>query len=273
MSSFKKVFGTKKPVIGMIHLGPLPGSPGYDPEAGMSGIHTQARVDMERLLEGGVDGVMVENQWDRPWLKPDRIGPETVASMAAVVQSLRDKAGIPMGVNVHLNGARQAIAIALATGCRWVRVFELANAYVSGAGIIEAAGPEALRYRAKLKAEDQVMIFGDFHVKHGSHSMIEDKSLEEQACDVESAMGDAVIISGFKTGVPPSRADIERIRKAVSIPVLIGSGLSYENMDELFPLVDGAIVGSHFKEGGRIEGEIDVSKVKQFMRRARGTGG
>jgi membrane complex biogenesis BtpA family protein len=261
---FKMIFRTDKPIIGMVHLKPLPGAPKYDSESGIQGIVDAAMDDTSRLVKGGIDGVMVENQWDRPWLKPDEIGPETVATMASVLQQIRDSHNIPMGVNVHLNGVCQAIAIALATGCQFIRAFELANAYISSAGIIEAAAPKAIRYRACLNAEDKIFIFADFHVKHGSHQIISDKSSEEQAEDIEEAMGDAVIITGIKTGNPPARGDIELIRKVVNIPILIGSGLKVENLEDLFPLVDGAIVGSYFKEGGELNNPIDVDRVKRF---------
>jgi membrane complex biogenesis BtpA family protein len=248
----------------MVHLEPLPGASRYNSKEGIQGIVDAAIEDTNRLVKGGIDGVMVENQWDRPWLKPDEIGPETIATMASVLQQLRDRYRIPIGVNVHLNGVCQAIAIALATGCQFIRAFQLANAYISSAGIIEAAGPKAIRYRAYLNAEDKILIFADFHVKHGSHQIIADKSLEEQAEDIEEAMGDAVIITGLKTGRPPARDDIELIRKVITIPILIGSGLMVENLRDLLPLVDGAIVGSYFKENGKLSNPIDVDRVKRF---------
>jgi membrane complex biogenesis BtpA family protein len=260
----KEIFTTDKPIIGMVHLYPLPGTPKYNVTTGIQGIIDAAVEDTNLLINGGVDGVMVENQWDRPWLKPDEIGPETVAAMTSVLQKLRDRFSIPMGVNVHLNGVCQAIAIALATGCQFIRAFELANAYISSAGIIEAAAPKAIRYRTHLKAEDRIFILADFHVKHGSHQIIADKSLEEQAVDIEEAMADAIIVTGLKTGSPPERSDIELIRKVVNIPILIGSGLSVDNLSNLFPLVDGAIVGSYFKEEGVLHNPIDIERVKNF---------
>ena len=140
----------------MVHLKPLPGASRYNSKEGIQGIVDAAIEDTNRLVKGGIDGVMVENQWDRPWLKPDEIGPETIATMASVLQQLKDRYRIPIGVNVHLNGGCQAIAILLATGCQFIRAFQLANAYISSAGIIEAAGPKAIRYRAYLNVEDKI---------------------------------------------------------------------------------------------------------------------
>jgi len=269
MNRFSAVFGTAKPVIGMVHLPPLPGSPRYDAERGMTYIIDRALEDTAALVEGGIDGIQVENQFDRPFLKPQDIGPETVAGITAAVTRIRASFQIPVGVNVHLNGVRQAIAVAVGAGCQWVRAFELANAYISNAGLLEAVGPEAMRYRSFLRSEQSVMIFGDFHVKHGSHAITADRSLEEQAEDVQMALADAVIVTGGATGTAPTPAEIEKIRKVVHIPVLIGSGLSASNLDRLLPLIDGAIVGTSFKVDGHLENPIEVARVRSLMEKVR----
>jgi membrane complex biogenesis BtpA family protein len=262
---FKQIFATEKPIIGMVHLLPLPGSPGYQSEKGMKQIIAAAMDDALRLIEGGVDGIQVENQGDWPFLKPHEIGFETVAAVTAVVSHLRARHDLPMGINIHLNGVCQALAIATATECQWVRAFELANAYISPSGIIEAAGPQALRYRNHLHAGEKVMIFGDYHVKHGSHQLVADKSMVEQARDVAAALADGIIITGQVTGTAPCREEIATIRETVRLPLLIGSGLAIENLEDLLPLADGAIVGSSFKVDGELKNPVDVTRVKRFM--------
>jgi membrane complex biogenesis BtpA family protein len=262
---FVSIFGTSKPIIGMVHLKPLPGAPRYDSGAGMGQIIETALKDAEALVSGGIDALQVENQWDRPFQKSEDVGYETVAAITAVIERLKMRFEIPMGVTVHLNAVIQAIAIAVAAGCKWVRAFEMANAYISNAGFVEAAGPAATRYRSFLRADDDVMIFGDFHVKHGSHQILADRSLFEQAEDVVTAIGDAVIVTGLKTGRPPDKDDIAGIRGTVPVPVLIGSGLSYENLDQLLPLSDGAIVGSSFKVDNVLANPVDKKKVASFM--------
>jgi membrane complex biogenesis BtpA family protein len=264
-----QIFNTEKPIIGMVHLLPLLGAPGYQSEKGMKAIIEAAMDDALRLTEGGVDGIQVENQGDWPFLKPHEIGFETVAAVTAVVAHLKAQLKLPMGINIHLNGVCQALAIAAATDCQWVRAFELANTYISPSGIIEAAGPQALRYRSYLRTEEKIMIFGDFHVKHGSHQLVSDKSLAEQAHDVASALADGIIITGQETGMAPRREEIAAINRAVRIPLLIGSGLSQENLEELLPLTDGAIVGSSFKVDGELKNPVDVTRVKRFMQVAR----
>lgn len=263
--NLETIFSTSKPVIGMVHLKPLPGSPGYRSNSGMKAIIDTALEDAERLLEGGVDGLQIENQGDWPFLKPDDIGAETVAAVTSAVTHLKHCCGLPMGINIHLNGVCQALAVAAATECQWVRAFELANAYVSSSGIIEAAGPRALRYRRFLESENNIAIFGDFHVKHGSHQLVVEKSLTEQAHDVVAALADGIIITGTETGRPPLYEEIVAIRKAVSVPLMIGSGLTLQNVEKIVPLVDGAIVGSYFKADGVLSNSVDVLRVKSFM--------
>lgn len=269
---FREIFAAGKPIIGMVHLRPLPGAPGYRSDEGMKTIVEAALDDSSRLIEGGVDGIQIENQGDRPFLPAQEVGPETVAAVTAAVTHIRARYDVPMGINIHLNGVCQALAIAVATECRWVRAFELANAYVSPSGIIDAAGPRALRYRGSLHAADTVMIFGDYHVKHGSHQLVADKSPVELARDVEASLADAIIVTGRETGAAPGRSEIAAIREAVGIPLLIGSGLSPDTMEELLPLVDGAIVGSAFKVDGGLKNPVDVKLVKEFMQAARAVG-
>lgn len=263
---FRQVFRTTKPIIGMVHLKPLPGAPRHDYRGGMQAIVDAALFDARELVEGGIDAIQIENQWDRPFQKPEDIGPETVASIAAVAARLRDELPVPMGITVHLNGVRQALAIAVAARCQWIRAFELANAYIANAGLVEAAGPALMRYRAALRAE-HIMVFGDFNVKHGSHQITADRSVIEQAEDVETALGDGVIVTGVRTGAPPERRDVAAIRNAVSLPILIGSGLSAGNLDRLLPLVDGAVVGSSFKQDGVLANPVDRARVREFMER------
>ncbi len=263
-AAFIDIFKTDKPVIGMVHLKPLPGTPGYDQRLGMSWIIEHAAAEAERLAEGGIDGIQIENQFDKPFCKPDDIGPEIVAAITAASSAVRKAVNIPIGINVHLNGIRQALAIANAVGAEWIRAFELANAYISNSGIIEAAAPEALRYRRMLNAEN-IRIFGDFHVKHGSHFIISDRTLEEQAEDIETSGGSAVILTSTATGKAPSVEDAQLVRNATSLPILIGSGFSSVNAGELLEYVDGAIVGSSLKVDGKIKEDTDPERVKELM--------
>ena len=255
----------KKMIIGMVHLMPLPGAPMHDFNGGMNRIIDRALEDTQNLIEGGIDGIQIENQWDRPFEKQGRIPVETTASMASVIGILKREFNFPMGVNVHLNGAVEAMAIAAAAGCEWIRVFELSNAYISNSGYIDAVGPELLRYRMNLRMEDRVKILGDFHVKHGSHQIVADRPVTDLARDVETALADGLIITGLETGKAPDLNDVLKIKNSVNLPVFIGSGLSEKNLGELLPVADGAIVGSGFKKDGDLRNPIDKEMVSSFM--------
>jgi membrane complex biogenesis BtpA family protein len=266
-SWIEEIFGVLKPIIAMVHLRPLPGSPRFE-EGGMESIIETAVQEARTLAEGGVDGLQVENIWDQPYLKADRIGHETTASLAVCSYAVKQSVGIPVGINCHLNGTVQALAAATASGAAWIRVFELANAYISNAGIIEASGPEALRYRHAIGA-DRVRLLCDVLVKHGSHFITSDRDIREQAHDVETSGGDAVIVTGGATGEHPRVEDIDAVGSAVSVPVLVGSGITLENLEHYYSKIDGAIIGSQFKEGGVWRNPVSLERTRRFMEKVR----
>ena len=261
---FLDIFETSKPIIGMVHLKALPGTAAYNEKKGMAWIVDHAVSEARKLEAGGIDGIQIENQFDKPFCRPEEIGPEIVAAIAAASMAVKKAVDLPFGINVHLNGVKQALAIAAAVNAGWVRAFELANAYISNSGIIEAAGPEAVRYRRMLDAEN-IKIFGDFHVKHGSHFILSDRTIEEQVDDVKTGGGSAVILTSTATGKAPTVEDAQRIKKATELPVLIGSGFSLENAEDLLSASDGAIVGSSLKINGKIVNDTDPERVKKLM--------
>ena len=59
----KELFSVSKPIIGVVHLPPLPGSPLYRGED-LENIVDYAVLEARKLAEGGVDGVIVENYGD-----------------------------------------------------------------------------------------------------------------------------------------------------------------------------------------------------------------
>lgn len=265
---FKSVFPEKKAIIGMVHVKSLPGTPLYDTSGGMENLVQQALADAQRLLEAGVDGIQIENQWDRPFVRSENLGPETVAVLTHITTRISQIADIPLGINIHLNCCKEALAVAKATGCGWIRAFQLSNAYIANAGYVEAAGPELMRYRSAIDAED-VMVFGDFQVKHGSHALTADRSIIEKAADIQDMLAHAAIITGTATGTPPDVDTCIQVKKHIEIPLLIGSGLSIDNLEQIWPHVDGAIVGSSFKEDGVLANPISTKRVKEFITKAR----
>lgn len=268
MNKVAAIFANKRmPIIGMVHLRPLPGSPLYDAQnMGMTKIIETAVEEAKALEQAGVDGVQVENMWDIPYLPGNKIGPSTVAALAVGVYAVQQAVRIPVGCECHMNGADKALACAVAGAAQWIRVFEYCNAFISQSGYIEAIGGEISRMRAELCAKD-IAFLCDVNVKHGSHFIIHDRGVREQAMDIEAQNGDAVIVTGFDTGAPPTTENVRECKRAISLPVWLGSGITLENIDEMFTAADGAIIGSYFKEDGNWKNKIDCARTAAFMRR------
>lgn len=259
------VFNAEKPIIGMVHLRPLPGSPGYDPATmGMDKIIATAIEEAAILEQAGVDGIQVENMWDIPYLRGEDIGYETAAALAVGIHAVRSKVSIPVGAECHMNGADCAMACAVAAGASWIRVFEWCNAFVSQSGFINAMGAKVSRMRSSLKA-DHILALCDVNVKHGSHYIIHDRSVAQQAMDIEAQDGDAVIVTGFDTGTPPTVENISVCKQSTTLPILIGSGLNIDNVNELLAAADGAIIGSWFKEDNNWKNPVSYDRTKAFM--------
>ena len=265
------LFAGRKPVIGVVHLLPLPGSPGYDGQS-MDALADFALAEAERYRAGGMDGLIVENHGDIPFAKPDRLGPETAACMAVMTDAVRRASLLPIGVNVLANGVLVALAVAKAAGAQFVRVNQWANAYIANEGLIEGPAAEATRYRSWLHARP-VRIFADVHVKHGAHAITADRSLGELARDVEFFDADAAIVTGERTGDAAAMDELRAIAAATALPVLVGSGMTPDNIGEILTVADGVIVASALKRDGVWWNAVDPDRVAAFAEaaaRARG---
>ncbi len=260
----RDLFGRDKVVIGVVHCPALPGSPGHD-GGPIEDIYDRALGDAEDYVAGGVHGLIIENHGDIPFLKPADIGPETAAHMAVITDRVRRACGMPLGINVLANAAIPALAIARAGGAAFVRVNQWANAYVANEGIIEGEAAKALRYRAAIGARE-VKIFADTHVKHGAHAIVADRSITELTRDVAFFHADAVIATGQRTGDTATMEEIDMIRGATDLPVLVGSGVTRDNVAAILARTDGVIVASSLKHDGVWWNKVDLQRVKAFMR-------
>lgn len=262
-SALDGIFGSKLPLIGDIHLPPLPGTPRYKGDS-MASIVERALRDAEAFEKGGMDGIILENHGDIPFLKPDEIGPEIIAAMSAIAARVIANAGVPVGINLLANGAIGGLAIAKASGARFIRVNQWVNAYVANEGLVEGESGRALRYRKQIDAGD-VAIFADVHVKHGSHSIVADRPVSEQASDAEFYDADVTIASGNRTGDEIPEQEISSIRAGTRLPVIAGSGITAANAAKILPLLDGAIVGSSLKEDGVWWNPVELDRVRALV--------
>lgn len=258
-----ELFGRTKVVIGVVHLSPLPGAPRYDGEA-VEAIYQRGLDDARSYLDGGCDGVIVENHGDIPFAKPDDIGPETAAYMAVVSDRIRREFGKPVGINVLANAAIPALAIASAAGAGFIRVNQWANAYVANEGFVEGESGRAARYRAKLRANG-IRVFADAHVKHGAHAIVADRPVEELVKDLVFFDADAIIATGQRTGHAADLSYISMIKEAAGLPTLVGSGVTPDNANDILGIVDGIIIASALKHDGVWWNQVDPTRVKTFM--------
>ncbi len=262
---FLSLFREPRPVVGMVHLAPLPGSPRW--AGSMQAVFEAARSDAASLVQHGLDGLLIENYGDLPFF-PDRVPPAAVAGMTAVLQRLREAfPGVPWGVNVLRNDAEAALSVAIAAGARFIRVNVHCGAVVSDQGILEGRAAATLRLRAAIAP--QVAILADARVKHATP--LGEVSLEQEVADlVERGLADGVLVTGPRTGSPAADGVLERaVRAASGVPVLAASGVTPASVGGLLRAADGVIVGTCLKRDGRTEAPVDPERVRVFMESVR----
>jgi uncharacterized protein len=262
-NAIKDIFQTDRAVIGMIHLKPLPGAPHFN-GGNLDSAYDFAMNDVQAFEEGKVDGLMIENAWDLPFSKPEDIGMETVAGLTALTERIKRETNLPIGINTLANAAIPSLAVAKAVDLPFVRVNQWVNAYVANEGIVEGASAKALRYRSYIKG-DNIKIFADVHVKHGSHSIVADRSLQDQTHDAVFFDADVLIATGSRTGNETEIEEIEGIKNHTDLPVIVGSGMHAGNAEKILSLANGCIVGSALKKDGLWWNPVDVERVKSFM--------
>ena len=262
LNSLADMFGVEKPIIGMVHLWPLPGAPGYA-GYGMGTIMDHARRDAGALLEGGVDGLIVENMWDLPYYVGADIPFEAITAQAVAARAIVEMAHVPVGINVVHNGGLVELAIAVAAGADFIRVCILTGARLWDTGDLDqGCAAELLRRRKDLGAE-KIKLFADVDKKH---------SLPFPGLDLETHIewtefyrADALIVSGRMTGDAPPLDKVRQARSLATRPILMGSGTTAGNIAGFLQYADGAIVGSSLKEGGVAQNPVDLERVQGYM--------
>lgn len=264
-----ELFKSSKPVVGMIHLGSLPGTAAAQQK--LREIERQALAEAKIYQEAGVHGVMLENMHDTPYLK-GAVGPEIVAAVAVVARAVREFVRLPVGVQVLAGANLEAMAVAHAGGLDFIRVEGFAFAHVADEGLMESCAGELLRFRKKIGA-DRVQVWADIKKKHSAHAITADVSLAETAAAVEFMRGDAVIVTGSRTGHAPLPEAVAEAKGATRLPVLLGSGVTAENLAGFYEAADGFIVGSAFKSRGEWSGRLEPKRVQRFMAAHKKLGG
>lgn len=260
MSLLDELFGTKKPVIAMVHFPPLPGTPLYDASRGVQGILEDVSRDVRILLDGGVDGLLFCNEGDRPYSFQADF--EAVAVMTRVITETAPK-DRPFGVD-FLWDPKAPLAIALATGAAFVReVFT--GVYESDMGLWNTNPAAMLRYRRYIGA-DHVRVFYNITPEFAS-SIGQRSVLQVARSAVVSSLADALLVSGPMAGAEPDLSILREAKEAVGeqVPVLLNTGAKAENVHQFLSVADGVIVGSSLKVDGYTWNPVDPLRVHTFM--------
>ncbi|MCD6266909.1 MAG: BtpA/SgcQ family protein [Thermotogaceae bacterium] len=257
MSKLLKIF-PKKFVIGMVHLKPLPGSPQFD--GSLRKIEEAAIMDAERLSEGGIDGLIIENFGDTPFLNGE-ISLEGLLMMTRIITTIRNRINLPFGVNVEFNDWKSEISLAYITEAKFIRVEVLVEARFNISGIVMPAVSKLLRMRKALGADD-VLIFADFEVKH-TYPLF--KLPIEFTIKEISKYADAIVVTGAETGSETPLEIVKRVKELSDKPVIVGSGVNKSNILRTLEIADGVIIGTALKKDGVTHNEVDLDRVKEIM--------
>jgi len=257
LSVFRERFGAPRAMVGMLHLGALPGTPSasHSVEALIQATLAEARI----YRDAGFTALAIENMHDRPYLKGG-VGPEITAAMTAIARDVKRETGLVLGIQVLAGANREALAVAHASGADFVRVEGFVYAHVADEGVIESCAGELLRYRRAIGAE-RVLVFADIKKKHSAHAITADVSIVETAKAAEFFLADGVIVTGASTGEPASPDEVREVVGAAHVPVLVGSGITPENLAR-FSSAHGFIVGSSVKQGGVWCNPLDREAVR-----------
>lgn len=267
-SKFKSVFGDKKPVIAMVHLGALPGSPLHDYKGGVEAIVEGARKDLVALQAAGFDAVMFGNENDRPY--EFNVDTASTATMGYVIGRLRSEITVPFGVNV-LWDPESSIALAAATGARFVREI-FTGTYASDMGPWTPDAGKAVRYRDRLGRQDLALLY---NVSAEFAYSLDQRPLSDRARSaVFSSIPDAILVSGAITGEAAKMVDLEAVKKALpTTPVLANTGVKHSTVADVLKVADGCIVGSSLKIDGDTWKAVDADRAAEFMRLVRAARG
>ena len=253
-----------KTLIGMIHLGALPGTPRAKWSVGEMARRAVAEAKIYR--EAGFPAVLIENMHDTPYLSRE-VGPEIVSAMTVAAQAVRAEFPGKIGLQILAGANEAALAVAFSCELQFIRAEAFTFGHVADEGWMNACAGPLLRYRKSIGA-DALEVWADVKKKHASHAVTADISLAETAAAAEYMGASAVIVTGRVTGDAPDENDFTDLRSATTLPVVIGSGVSETNLTQMWPLADAFIVGSSLKIDGHWRGNLHATRVEKLAQLA-----
>ncbi|MFO7896119.1 MAG: BtpA/SgcQ family protein [Candidatus Cloacimonadales bacterium] len=258
---FYDLIKQQKMVIGMVHTLASPGAPKNN--CSVPEIVQRAVQEAKIYAEAGLDAIIIENMHDVPYQRR-AVGPEVVSTLTAVALAIKAAVRLPVGLQILAGANRQAMAVALAADLDFIRAEGFVFSHVADEGLMDSDAAELLRYRRMIGAE-AVKIFCDIKKKHSSHALTNDLKISEFAAAADFFLADGLIVTGSSTAAAAKLADVQDVKNASKNPVLIGSGLTDQNIQEYWNEADGFIIGSYFKTAGYWENAIDPQRLQNLM--------
>jgi uncharacterized protein len=259
---FSKIFGSRsKIVIGMIHVRALPGTPQH--AGGMEPILDQARAEAEIYRICGIHALMVENMHDIPYVQHP--GPEISTAMAVIAHEVKQAAPqLPLGIQILAGANNEALAATLAAGADFIRAEAFVFGHVADEGYMDSCAGPLLRHRKAIGAE-HIAVFTDIKKKHSAHALTADVDIVQTAHAAEYFLSDGLILTGAATGEAARVDELRAVYAATKLPVLVGSGITAENLKTYLPLADAFIVGSYFKKDGYWANALDSDRIRRLL--------
>lgn len=245
----------------MVALLPLPGAPLYD--GNDQRIIDQALQDLEAYKKVGVDSVFLENDHDRPYVRPPMTS-EAIALVTTISKEARKRFDGPIGIQMLEQAYEESLRIALDADLDYLRIEAYVFAHIGSAGIIEGCAGKLLRLRKELNAE-HIKVFADVQKKHAAHALTADLDITDEIRQGELCLADGFVITSQFTGMEPKADDLVMARGATKLPLIIGSGMTPENISKFYKLADGFIVGSAFRKNGHFLEELDEQRLQEFV--------
>jgi len=246
--------------VGCLHLLPLPGSAGWG--GSLEPVLARCRRELAASLAAGVDGLLLENTFDVPYQR-GVADAGTVAAMAVAAAEVRRATDLPIGVQVLAAADLAALDLAIACDLDFVRCEGFAYAHVADEGLVQGEAARLLRRRAHLRAE-HVALWADVKKKHGSHALTGDLDLRAFASGAVFCGADGLVVTGVETGAPTRLDEVDAAR-GLGVPVVVGSGVTVENIASYAGHADVLVVGSACKSSGRWRDEVDEGRVRALV--------
>ena len=256
-NKLQKIFnGKNNIIIGVIHFPPLLGYPDFP---GFKNSEKNALKDLKAFEKGGVDGIIIENNYDIPHKK--FIDSPAIIAMTFLGEKIRKATKLPLGISVLWNDYCSALSMAKTLKAQFIRIPVFVDRIKTECGIIKGEPKKITEFQDLVKAKN-IALFTDIHVKHSK--LLSKNNIIQSAKLAIKNHSDALIITGNWTGQSPNIEKLKLLRNSINnFPIIIGSGTDKNNIKELFTYANAAIVSTSLKKGSVKKEEINVKAYNQ----------